>query len=106
ALVQCTARTQAGWMTFALVDVACSSLTVRADMAGSRLQFRIGLYARNRVSVTAMILSDRCMAGIEFTKRRAGLPRLASPTRPVGTSQARAGIRTPAKARCRPHGSH
>ena len=39
ALVQCSARTQAGWMTLALVDAACSSLTVTADMALPRLQF-------------------------------------------------------------------
>src|SRR5436190_981809 len=33
ALVQCSARTQAGWITLALVEAACSSLTVRVDMA-------------------------------------------------------------------------
>jgi hypothetical protein len=36
ALVQCSARTQAGWITLALVEAACSSLTVRVDMAFSR----------------------------------------------------------------------
>src|SRR5258708_37218932 len=35
ALVQCSARTQAGWMIFVAADVACSSLTVRADIAVS-----------------------------------------------------------------------
>src|SRR6185437_13341943 len=91
ALVQCTARTQAGWMTFALVEVACSSLTVRADMVVSRLQFLDRLYARNRVSVTAETQSNCRMASIAFTKRRAGSPRPANPTHPVGTSQVRAG---------------
>ena len=32
ALVQCRARSQAGWMIFALVGAAWSSLTVRADI--------------------------------------------------------------------------
>src|SRR3979490_3069893 len=42
ALVQCRARTQAGWITFVVVAVARSSLTVRVDMAlpvGSSYQF-------------------------------------------------------------------
>src|SRR6185503_11549867 len=78
-------------MTLALVEVACSLLTVTADMGSSPLAIRYRLYAGNRVSVTAMKLSDRCMARIGFTKKRAGLPRLANPRAPVGTSQGRAG---------------
>src|SRR5262245_51308771 len=43
ALVQCSARTQAGWITLLLVDVACSSLTVTADMGSPS--------ARNSLSI-------------------------------------------------------
>src|SRR4051794_36421555 len=42
ALVQCRARTQAGWITFAGVAEACSSLIVRLDMAVSaRSSYRL-----------------------------------------------------------------
>ena len=41
-------------MTFAVVGLTCSSLTVRLDMAGPSFEFDTGLYARNRVSVTAL----------------------------------------------------
>src|SRR4051812_15782542 len=91
ALVQCSARTQAGWITLALVGAACSSLTVRADMALPRLRCRYRLYAGNQLFVTALRRPNRRMADVAFTKKRAGLPRLANPHAPVGTSQARAG---------------
>src|SRR5215218_6867951 len=91
ALVQCSARNQAGWMTLALVAAACSSLTMRADMALLRFGIRYRLYAGNRLFVTAVTGSNRRMAGIAFTKKRAGLPRLANPHALVGTSQGRAG---------------
>src|SRR3954454_4851310 len=76
ALVQCSARTQAAWITLVAVAEACSSLTVRVDMVFPAI-IRTGLYAGNRVFVTAMSLSDRYMASIAVTKKRAGSPRLA-----------------------------
>src|SRR3954449_1822460 len=105
ALVQCSARTQAGWMTLALADAVCSSLTVRADISIPRLNWVFDLYARNRANVTAVMLSDRCTAGIGFTKKRAGLPRLANPHALLGPVRGARELRTPASARCRPHGS-
>src|SRR5215203_4701028 len=80
ALVQCRVLTQAGWITLALAGVACVacwSLTLKLDMVvpcwGST-----GIYARNRNFVTAMALSMRCTVTMVVTKKRAGLPRLAS----------------------------
>src|SRR6266568_5785423 len=78
ALVQCSARTQAGWMTLAAVALTCSSLTVRLVMADPWLAIVTGLYAGNRVSVTALMLLEQCIGSIEVTKKRAGIcPRLA-----------------------------
>src|SRR6185312_11227300 len=77
-------------MTLALVAVACSSLTVRDDMAVP-VAIRYLLYAGNRLSVTAVMLSDRCMARIGFTKKRAGLPRLAQPHTPCWDQSRRVG---------------
>jgi hypothetical protein len=36
ALIQCTVRTQAGWITFAGLEAVCSSLTARLDMSVPR----------------------------------------------------------------------
>src|SRR3954465_4836155 len=91
ALVQCSARTQAGWITLAVVDAACSSLTVTADMASLRdgvfqegvigshkgnasnkTGIRYRLYAGNLLFVTTVTRPNRRMAGIVFTKKRAG----------------------------------
>src|SRR3954451_19878283 len=59
--------------------LACSSLAAMVDMADPSLQVGTGLYAGNRVSVTALMLSNRCIGGIVVTKKRAGSPRLAIP---------------------------
>src|SRR6476620_4130215 len=60
-------------------------------MALLRFGIRYRLYAGNQLFVTAVIGSNRRMAGFAFTKKRAGLPRLANPHALVGTSQGRAG---------------
>src|ERR1700738_5429687 len=63
ALIQCSTLTQAGWMGFAVVGVTCSSLTARLDMMVLCSKVVTGLYAGNRVSVTALQVINSMPAG-------------------------------------------
>src|SRR3954454_12970318 len=78
ALVQCRARTQAGWMTFAVVALTWLSETVRLDMIDPSLLSIPAYTPGNRVSLLSCMLSLQCPQGIVVTKKRAGSPRLAS----------------------------
>src|SRR5437879_10854268 len=92
ALVQCSARTQAGWMTLALVDAACSSLTVTADMALPRLEFDISFIIRREPAFRYCRDAIRSMHGrYRVHKEASRVAPARQSTRPVGTSQARAG---------------
>src|SRR5882672_7536934 len=105
ALIQCTMRTQAGWITLEVVGTACSSLAAMLDMAHLWRRFDTLLYAGNRGFVTAMPAIKAMPAGMAVTKKRAGLPRLAVSASCWGLDQDTCGITTRASARCRPHGS-
>src|SRR5712671_5265332 len=104
ALIQCRARTQAGWITFVVVAVARSSLTVRVDMAlpvGSSYQF-----IRREPGSRYCHVAIQSMHGEHFGHKKASRVAPARRlTHPVGTMQGRAGVRTPASARYRPHES-
>src|SRR5665647_45662 len=107
ALIQCTVRTQAGWITLAVVGTARSSLAARLDMADPWL-FRLwgGAFDYTPGTPTSLLptaRSNRCRQGITVTKKRAGLPRLAV-ARPVGDRGRTDGVTT-ASGRYRPRGS-
>src|SRR5216683_8152843 len=92
-------------MILALVALNCSSLTVRLDMIVPSLEVYAGYTPGTGFPLLHCWLSDRCMGPIVVTKKRAGLPRLARWRVLLGTDQGARGVRTPASARCRPHGS-
>src|ERR1700754_720495 len=85
ALIQCTMRTQAGWITLAAAGTACSSLAARLDMAHPWRRFDSYYTPGTDVSLLPCCLSRRCPQGMAVTKKRAGLPRPAI-THPVGDS--------------------
>src|SRR5438105_11535383 len=91
AFVQWRTRTQAGWMILALVDAACSSLTVTADMALPRLEF-ISFILRPEPGFRYCRDAIRSMHGAYRVHKKASRVAPArQSTRPVGTSQGRAG---------------
>src|SRR3954452_1705564 len=91
ALIQCTARTHPGWITLAGTVVARSSLAVMLDMARPFMKpvtiIRLNPSVRycdigNQTDFTsrhsgAPRSDEPGMTGDAFTKKRAGLPRLA-----------------------------
>src|SRR5260370_1390271 len=103
ALVQCIARTQAGWMTFPVAGVTCWSLTVRLDMADP--SWLIGPWCLLPAYTPAIGFPLlHCTHQVHrwwasrSQKSEPGVGRLASwrvplGTSPCGTKRARAGLR-------------
>src|SRR5689334_100162 len=92
-------------MTFALVAVACSSLMVRDDMAvPAAIRY---LFIRREPAFRYCRDAIRSMHGAYRVHEKASR---VAPARPathalLGPVKARGEFRTPASARCRPHGS-
>src|ERR1700716_975260 len=96
ALIQCTVRTHAGWITLAGAVAACSWLAVMLDMAVPPLKLDTRIYAKNLGFVTAMhaIRFVHAGCGVNEKASRVAPARLfASCLRmlalPVGTRQVR-----------------
>src|SRR5882757_11175407 len=89
ALIQCTVRTQAGWMTFPVAGTVRSSLAARLDMAiplavPSLDRVGTGLYAGTRRSVT-VLAAIRLIPGVYWRSQKSEPGRPGSPlTHPGG----------------------